>query len=403
MAGRIYKDWIEAYLEYTQHSEAPRSFHYWTAVSTIAGALRKRVWINMGYFRWSPNFFIFFVAPPGVVAKSTTADIGMDLLQELPYIHIGPAATSWQALIKALSESRKDELLPSGEFIPMSAMTIVASELGTFLDPRNREMVDVLVSLWDGKNSVWKKLTKQDGEEAIVNPWINIIGCTTPSWVAENISDYFSGGGFASRTIFVYAESKRKLVAYPHKHVPEDFEERAKKLVHDLEIISTLIGEYELTEEAIEWGTQWYKDHNESLHPHLSGERFQGYLARKQTHIHKLAMVLAASKRDELVITASDLRAAHEQVTLLEHDMPKIYGTSNRETQAAVAIDLLSIIEKERSIGKTQLYRKVMRIIGYETFEKAVAGLIASGRVKQMQVGNNLLLKMEGEDGLSDD
>ena len=27
-----------------------------------------------------------------------------------------------------------------------------------------------------------------------------------------------------------------------------------------------------------------------------------GYLARKQTHSHKLAMVLAASQRDELVI-----------------------------------------------------------------------------------------------------
>ena len=105
----------------------------------------------------------------------------------------------------------------------MAALTIAASELGTFLDPRNREMIDVLVDLWDGKDgSLGRKATKTGSSENIQNPWIHILGCTTPSWIAENFGDYFFGGGLASRSVMVYAETKRKLVAYPKLHFGDD-------------------------------------------------------------------------------------------------------------------------------------------------------------------------------------
>ncbi len=51
-------------------------------------------------------------------------------------------------------------------------------------------------------------------EEGINNPFINFMGATTPAWITENFPEYAIGGGFTSRTIFVYAETKRKLNAY---------------------------------------------------------------------------------------------------------------------------------------------------------------------------------------------
>jgi hypothetical protein len=50
--------------------------------STLAGALRRRVWLDQAYFRWHPNFYIVLVAPPGIVSKSTTAGVGMSLAQK---------------------------------------------------------------------------------------------------------------------------------------------------------------------------------------------------------------------------------------------------------------------------------------------------------------------------------
>lgn len=392
--SRHFPDWIEAYMQYASYSEAPEKFHYWSAVATVAGALRRKAWIDMRYFKWFPNFFIFFVAPAGIVAKSTTADISMSLLSELPYIHIGPAATSWQALVKKLSEIQEEIAYPDGSFQAMSAITICASELGTFLDPRDRGMIDALVSLWDGKEGQWVKLTKQDGEEIVVNPWINIIACCTPSWIAENLTEYFSGGGFASRTIFVYAENKDKFVAYPFMEVDKnvDTDENVRKLISDLEDISSMIGAFTLTPGAIQWGTKWYKEHNTTTHPHLQSERFSGYLARKQTHIHKLAMVISASQRSDLIITKENLIKAYEQVTILEHDMPKVYGSARREKSAVFAAEILEYMQTNGEIGKEELYRKYFKVMSYETFKGIVESMTESGHITYENIAGTMML-----------
>ncbi len=380
-------------MKYAAYGEAPPAYHYWTAVATIAGALRRKVCIDMGTFKYHPNFFIFFVAPAGVVQKSTTAAIGMSLLRELPYIHLGPSATTWQALVKRMSEIQEEIAHDDGTFEAMCAITVVASELGTFLDPRDRGMIDALVHLWDGQTGPWEKLTKQDGGEVIINPWIHIIGCTTPAWIAENLTEYFSGGGFASRTVFVYAEKKYRIVAYPRRHMPPDRKTAEVKLIEDLEDIASMIGEYTITEDAMDWGEVWYDKHTEDPHKHLQNERFSGYLARKHGHIHKLAMVIAASRRSELVITKEDLIAAVDEVTRLEHDMPKVYGSARREKSAVFANEMLEYIRTNGAIGKEELYRKYFKVLSHTTYEEVIESMLGTGQVIVVNVAGTITLK----------
>src|SRR5690606_36221814 len=130
-----------------------------------------------------PNCYIIFVAPPGIVSKSTTLSIGMNLLKQLEGVKFGPDAVTWQALIQAMAAAKEEVLMPDGFYHPMSCITIASSEFGTLLNPNDREMVDVLVSLWDGQIGVWKKATKTQGNDLIENPWINIGACTTPGWL----------------------------------------------------------------------------------------------------------------------------------------------------------------------------------------------------------------------------
>ena len=213
--GRQFDNWLQAYLDYSSVSEAPDKFHYWTAISVIAGALRRRVWLDMGYFEWTPNCYIIFVAPPGIVSKSTTMNIGMSILREVPGVKFGPDAVTWQALTQALAGATEAVQMADGTFHPMSSITIASGELGTFFNPNDREMVDLLVALWDGQRGVFQKTTKTQGNDTIENPWVNLIGCTTPAWIAGNVPEYLIGGGFTSRCIFVYADFKRHLEAYP--------------------------------------------------------------------------------------------------------------------------------------------------------------------------------------------
>lgn len=391
---RLLGNWIKAYLEYTEHTEAPENFHLWTAIGTIAGALRRKVWFDMGTFTWTPNFYIVFVAPPGVVSKSTTSAIGLDLLKDVPGIVFGPSSTSWQAFIRYMAETcQVDYPLDDGDFFPMAAVTVEASELGSFVDFKNGDMAAVLCDLYDGKTGNWSKLSKTSGNDNIVNPWINLIACTTPSWIAEHCTDYFSGGGLASRIMFIYGENKRHLVAYPKRRMQNlgiDIEKRKKILLHDLEIIASLNGEFELSDEAYEWGEVWYKKHWTEEHPFLTGEKYQGYLARKQTHLHKTAMVYSAARSNDLLINVEDLVAANEQICALETNLLNVFALANKEDEATLAADVLDYISRVGKVRKQTLFREFFKVMTSDTFEKILKSLSMGGFVTFESNGNEL-------------
>lgn len=360
---------------------------FWCAVSAIAGALQRKVWIDMAYFSWFPNFYICLVAPPGVVSKSTTAGVAMNLLRKVPGIRFGPDIVTWPALVTAFAESTQAFEYQSAWYT-MSAMTLESSEFGNLLNPQDKEMVDLLVTLWDGKQGAMEKKTKHSGNDKIENPWINLIACTTPSWIAGNFPEYMIGGGFTSRTIFVYADKKAEFIAYPSKRVPADLDKMAEALVTDLTQISRLSGEYRLTEEAFAWGEEWYMQHNMAKHAHLDDDRFGGYLARKQTHIHKLAMVLAASESDALWIEPRHLAAAEAMVTALEPDMSMVFSKIGRSDESFHAERLLGFIRKMGRVEWVAAYQYIHKEFpGLREFENILNGLIRSGQVRIIQSG----------------
>lgn len=398
MSERRNENWLASFIEYSSYGEAPEKMLFWTGVSTIAGALRRRVWIEQKYFQWTPCFYVILVAPPGIVSKSTTANIGINLLRDVPGIKFGPDIITWQALVESLAKASSDEHdIATGIFYPMSALTICSDEFGTLLDPNNREMVDAFVSLWDGKKGVFSKITKTSGSDSVVNPWVNLLACTTPGWIAAHFPESMVGGGFTSRCIFVYADRKRQYVAYPGNVIPENFEQQREDLVHDLEIISKMIGEFVLDDEAEAWGMMWYDFHWKKKRPeHLDNDRFGGYLARKQTHIHKLAMVLSASESSELVITRKHLEIASALISSLEKDMPRVFATIGQSDITRNHSVLVQIVLQKRSILKIDLYRLMFRTMTVKDFENAVESARLAGYLRvESQQGNVVLVALE--------
>ena len=391
---RYYDDWLRAFVEFASYGEAPLKTLFWTGVSTLAGALRRRVWIDQKYFQWLPNFYVILVAPPGVIAKSTTANIGMNLLRGLPpgTINFGPDAITWQALITSLAKSTRAVPDPRdpGTFYPMSAVTFCSDELGNLLNPKDRDLVDALVTLWDGKQGAFKKETKMSGSDKIENPWVNIIGCTTPAWISDNVPEYMIGGGLFSRCVFVYAEEKRQLVPYVDEVVPVDFEETKKKLIHDLEQISLYFGEFQITPAAREWGRAWYIKLWEKRPQALAQSEFSGYIARKQTHIHKLAMVLSASRGESLKIEPRDLKAANDMVSILERDMPKVFARIGQTTITRGSTEILVLVQKFPGVSRTELYRMLFRSLSYRELSEAINGATISAQVQILQEGNEI-------------
>ncbi len=391
-------DWLRAYLDFTENTESPTGFNFWVGVWTLAGALRRRVWIDMGHFQWYPNFYLFLVAPPGVVSKSTTLNIGTSLLRELPSIHFGPEAMTWQALVQALAAAHEEVPIdiPGQEksFYPMSCLNIAAGELGTLIQPSDRALIDALVSLWDGKQGPWEKWTKTSGSDCIINPWLNIASCTTPAWIAQNFPEELVGQGFTSRCIFVYADKKRQLIAYPHLTQREDQAKLQLDLIHDLELISSLAGPFLLTPEAIEFGQTWYEKHFTELSKTVDPERFGGYLARKQTHVHKVAMVLSAAQRNDLIIEAQDVSAALALVETVEPQMAKVFESIGIEGAGKFLHQLIVILRLHRTLSRTELFAKVCRRMSMDEFDQAVSAGMRSSLLEITSNGQDQFVKL---------
>lgn len=375
-------------MDFTEESESPTNFHFWTGVATIAGALRRQVWIKEGHFEWTPNFYIILVAPPGIAAKSTSISIGMRLLGEIDSIKWGPTSMTWQGLTRCLTEAM--ELVPfgpPGEYLAMSCITCKVRELGTFLRPSDRELVDVLVDLWDGEIDTWKRTLKGEGDTVIENPWLNIIAATTPAWLEDNFPEVMIGGGLTSRIIFVYGDTKRKLIPYPSQVMHQDFLDRLGiSLIDDLHEISKITGQYTLTPEALAWGTQWYAEHWSKTGAAVSTERYGGYRARKQTHMHKLAMVMAASRRDELTITLQDLQESNAMIEDIEPGMQKVFTSIGVSEISKHMKELMSHIHgRERSgIDGATLWGYCLMTMGLNEYDEALKGCIRAGMVRSV-------------------
>ena len=391
MAKRYHQDWLRAFVEFASFGEAPLKNLFWTGVSTVAGALRRRVWIDQRYFQWIPNFYVIMVAPPGIVSKSTTANIGMNLLREVEDINFGPDVITWQQLISSLGGASTAEIDPStGEMFPMSAITYCSDELGNLLNPNDRDLIDALVNLWDGKRGVFKKETKTSGKDTVENPFVNIIGCTTPSWISGTFPEYLIGGGFTSRCVFVYADKKRQLVPLVDEVVPEDFAQMRQELIHDLKIISQMFGEFKISKDARDWNRVWYKQHWEKPPAELNTDQFAGYIARKQTHMFKLSIILSASEGDSLTIERRHLEAAADMTGAIEQDMPKVFSKIGQTEITRGSSIIIELVYNRPGITQSDIYKQLFRSLSYRDFTEAMNGAINSGSVWCRQVDNEL-------------
>ena len=393
---RRFSNWLKAYMNYTRDSESPTSFHFWTGVSVLAGALRRRVWIDMKKFQWTPNFYIILVGPPGVAAKSTSISMGTSLLSQIQGVKFGPESMTWQKLARSLSDAieyvQYTDLSGTQDRIAMSCLTIQVSELGTFMQYENDQLLSFLIRMWDGQKDKFRHETVGSGSVEIDNPWLNIIGATTPSWLKSNFPEAMVTGGLTSRMVFVYGDKKRGLIPYPDAIIPDaEYKQLRADLISDLDEISKLSGPYRLSQFAREWGESWYADlNNPDLRPqHLASDRFGGYLARKQTHLHKFAIILAAAKRSKLVIEEDDLREADSILTDNERDMIQVFESIGQVQQSDHVNEIVSIVRFSGFMTSKGLWSRSMNHMTLKEFEEAVRAAV-HGRLLEVTSVNGV-------------
>ena len=191
--------WIEAFLEYTEILPSPLLMRKWAAISFVAAALERRVWVRSMGSDLYPNLYTFLVGPPGV-GKSVAINAGEKLLREVPDMKVGPSDMSGASLVDALHGAVRHVILrdPQMPYIEFNSLTVVSRELGVLIPGWDPILMHTLTDIYDGC-IVEQKRRGRDLHIKIPNPQINLIGACTPSYLNETLPPGAWDQGFISR------------------------------------------------------------------------------------------------------------------------------------------------------------------------------------------------------------
>jgi len=389
-------DWVEAYLEYTEDSEPPTLYKEWAAISTIAAALQRKVYINWDSRKY-PNMYIVLVGSSGKTRKGTAMYPAQKLLRELG-IKTAAEAITREALIRELSKTTDNVTDPDTQKIKMhSSLTIFSKELTVFIGYNNAQLMADLADWYDCDDR-WVYRTKTQGDDEIHGVWVNMIGATTPDLLRTTLPQDAIGGGLTSRIVFVYEDRKSKLVPLPFlQNFDHDLEQ---KLIEDLQQISMMAGEYRFTETFTEEWIKWY-GYQDANPPFKNDPAFDGYVSRRPTHVLKLCMIFNAARSDSMIIDETDLQRSIKLLERTEVKMASTFRGVGESDIAGLNAKIISVMHNapEGGYEVRDLLRMFMNDADKDTLMRALATLHASDFLQLVEKpGGKVMVRKLKED-----
>lgn len=357
---RHYSDFFKSYLKFTAGHEGSQRFHLWTAISIVAASLERKVWMDRGYYTLFPNLYIFLIGKSGLVKKSTTTGIGVNLLRKLSDVKMMSERLTPASLISQLHKSQKTFSI-DGEEVQQSPLYAYASELSVFMQEVAGSISELLTTFYDcipnDPKQPWVYDTKSQGKEEIYGPCLNILGASTKAWLKKAIPSSEMEGGFSSRIIFVVENQiPKNFVAWP-KLSPELIRMRGH-LEETLAHIHELSGEVKVTPAAMDAFEEFYLFHMRNVVPACADPRMAGYMGRKGDLVLKLAMVRSASLRDDLTIEASDILWAGGKLSEIEQDMQDSFEGIGSSQASSTLFEIRNFIKSKGSVDRVEIKRQ---------------------------------------------
>ena len=367
MARVIKGDWISAYLKYTEDTESPISYHTWTAISLISGALQRKCSMQWGLETIYPNMFIVLVGSAGRTRKSLAINIGQELFKSLDIPVVSEAITPEALLIK-MQNSENQYIDAQGLCHQHSSLTCFSKELVTLVGHSNYKFLGYLTDWWDSHDK-WVYETIARKEDSVVGMYLNILGATAPDWMATMLPTEAIGGGFTSRCIFVVEVNKAKHIPLPSITVEQTKLKQA--LCHDLSQIALIQGNYEFEKESAEIYKEWYLKESKNMEDEkyvIEDPRFRAYCERRSTHLRKLCIVLQASQNDSKKITVKTGERALALLEKTEQLMPNVFGGLGRSDQGQLTYELIQYIGRKKIVGRETLFKHFYQHMSWRTY-----------------------------------
>jgi len=313
--------WIESFLEYTEILPSPPLMRKWAAISFVAAAMERKIWVRSMGSDLYPNLYVFLVGPPGV-GKGVAINAGERIIREVPDLMIGPTDMTAASLIDALHEAVRRVIL-RGEipFAEFNSLTILSRELGVLVPAWETTLMNNLTDIYDGF-TIEQKRRGRDLKIKIKNPQVNLLGACTPSYLHDVMPSGAWDQGFISRSILIYSGDKVVPDPFAEEALSSFMKRMETDLLHDLKTISSEFGRLAFTTPAATAIKAWISG---GCRPEPEHIKLRSYNARRISHLLKLCMVASLSRRSDKIITIEDYSEALNWLIEAEASMPDIF------------------------------------------------------------------------------
>ncbi len=352
---KIKNEPLKTYLKMVEDTESPEVFHTFSYIAGISACMGRVSYLTHGEYKAYANLYVF-IAGNSASRKSTALKLVRKQIEDASVdVKFSPDDTAGhkQGIIdrmaseivrdKAEQEKEKkksnngsssilDNLssaldIDLGKFegkssedahLKNSELFCCISEASTLLGIGQDEMIHFLIEMYDCKKQYDYNLANKSAK--IFNCYLTFLGATVPKTFEKALPDDVGENGFLSRSVIVYQHMKNKAIPEP-----KPFDYKLKEQVEQSFRTAFHIGSMSFSAEAGKYYNELYIA-NDGKNFVDNDARFESYSARRNDHMVKISMCLAAAKGSRSV-EIEDIDDAIYLLEVAESRMKGVYNT----------------------------------------------------------------------------
>ena len=374
------KSFIDNLVEFTKESETPTSFWVWGGYAMVAAVLRDNVyWTQRGH-KICPNIYVLLNADSAVHRKSGPVKEADRLLTKVNNTKVIRGRGSIQAILENLANSVMDR--ETGKTLRGGSCLLVADELRSFF-VEDGALVGILTDVYEYKDTFDYML--RGAPFKVKGLCISMLAASNDEFLKTIYTGEAVYGGLLGRTFLVRANGEYRPANSLLETEGEEAENLIKydplPLIKQLKDISSLAGKMRFEIDAKLEYDNWYTPLRDSYK--IKPDR-AGVIQRIHTGVIKVAVILAVSRKLELIVSKHDIQEAIEKCVELLPNYDSFAMQTGKSTEAMAGSLLLDAAWKNKgSISRQAFLFEHWADVSNETLDKLIVSLESAGMISR--------------------
>ena len=276
------------------------------------------------------------------------------------------------SLVDHMQEAKKIIVQLPDPALEYHTLTIVADELSAFMHEYDNGLIAGLTKFYDcSEYSQGRRVG--DIRIKIERPQLTILSGSTPSNLIHFLPDWAWEQGFTSRVFLIYSDDRPIIDVFATK-----FRSMPTDMVHDLEIISKIAGQFGWSEE---WARAMHNWKLAKFDPAPSHPKLKHYNSRRFAHMIKLSMISSVDRGNSLSLEKADFNRALGWLIEAELEMPKIFDSGAGSEDNKAIDEILHFIQASGEVSEARIVNFARSRIRYAANIPRIIAVMEQGGI----------------------